>query len=188
MLKLLAALLLAACGAAQAVTTTYAWTIDWETSPDEAGQFTFDDLGRDLSSPVMRWGWPHYSGSLPSSYGYFQPSFQDRTLVGVSVCGEPYSWCNANTAGEIPGWGYTKAGFGLRGGSSERARYDAAAGCSDGGMYFAPRCFTYETGQNTFTAVAQIPEPKTYALMLLGLGLVALRLSRNPKTAFNQKS
>ena len=192
MLRLLTVFVLSALSiSAHAVQTTYQWTIDWQTSPDLSGTFVFDDLGEENPQVPSSWFNYLYAGiSPPHIVDGFVPyvvlniaaSFVDSTLTGIRGCDDYFSACNRGF-GNVVIYGWTEVAFGALGNTATRARYayanrpDVEPGCSaTGGLsYWPAKCFEFETGVTTLTAV---PEPTTYALMLIGLGTLSVASRR----------
>ena len=192
MLHLLVVFVLSALSiSAHAVQTPYEWTIDWQTSPDESGIFVFDDLGQDNPQVPSNWFNYLFAGISPPNFVDGLPphmvlniaaSFEGSTLTGIRGCNDYFSVC-APAPFNIIIYGWTEVSFGTQGNTATRAKYAYAnrpgvePGCSATGgfSYWPGKCFEFETGVTTLTAV---PEPTTYALMLVGLGALSVAARR----------
>jgi hypothetical protein len=160
---------------AQALQSTYLWTIDWEARPDQSGTLVFDDEG-DASARALTWA--EFAGvsvptailGLPPGLGSFGSLIFDGSRVaGFNGCSDVFDVCPSDGA-TVAGW--TSASFSLSApGVATSLTYDPGAGCTQGSMlsFLPASCFAIERGSTSFAAVTPVPEPFTWMLMLAGL-------------------
>ncbi len=177
---------------AQATLTTYEWTIDWQSRPDQSGTLVFDDEG-DASVRAVSWN-IDFGRPVPSSITGLPPglgvlgllSYDGSFVSSVRGCSDPFGACS----GGATRFGYTFVEFTLSSiGDALNYAYnyggsDPASGCLNPVQLASlpDSCFAIDRGVTTFAAVtAAVPEPSTWALLLAGLASLALHgRSRRP--------